>query len=742
MAQDPLHVLWIEPQLPGPAGRGGRLAGEAPGLSRARFTATRSSRARPGPRPSGKGLDVQVFGVGGIAREQAVSWSRTLERSLCYSYGCWEVLEKKTAAADRPDRGPIDGAGLEPVRAGLLRRRLRWSTSSITTITPTATTWPARPGPRRPRPTFTGGGRWPRSICSTWSRPLWAGLPRSGSADSIRLSTATSSWCCTTASTPGVSSGRRGKRPGHTRLRSIAGRVDSGLDAGRQLRGPLAGPRSRVRPVPHRWPTPCCRSDPDVLCVVVGDPIVRRGLDVDVSQPRLRRSPDERRIRRSIRDRLWFVGNLRRPRSLPRSWPPATCTWPRAGPTRWPGRCWRRWPPAASSWPPIPSRIARSSSPGDTGLLVDGQRHRGRWRAQALAVLADLAAFRPLGDAAGGDGARIDYCPGCLSAAARRGRFRRWRPPGGTGRERPVHPRRLPRPVRPSSASSSPGSAAGGAASWCRASRAARPPHREMLRDARAAPRCRWSAEHRSSDGIPWPQIYGHYLEQCRIRSTTRSRPCRTCGPTSSSLTAAEARRPCFCARCVDCPIIIYCEYYFANSHRDISYRIDLPPAEPAPFFPRCINAPTLATLVDCDAGYSATHWQKQSFPRRFHSKIEVHFDGIDTALYHPGPAPRQIGETVDSLRHARGHVRIPRTRVDPWIRPVHEGCPPHIAQARSDVIFVVAGGEEIHYGWDKLHTGAPSFKQWVLRQDRATTWTGLSSPGGSCPSNWPTSSG
>ena len=38
------------------------------------------------------------------------------------------------------------------------------------------------------------------------------------------------------------------------------------------------------------------------------------------------------------------------------------------------------------------------------------------------------------------------------------------------------------------------------------------------------------------------------------------------------------------------------------------------------------------------------------------------------------------------------------------------------ILKARSDVIFVVAGGEEIHYGWDKLHTGAPSFKEWVLR--------------------------
>ena len=37
------------------------------------------------------------------------------------------------------------------------------------------------------------------------------------------------------------------------------------------------------------------------------------------------------------------------------------------------------------------------------------------------------------------------------------------------------------------------------------------------------------------------------------------------------------------------------------------------------------------------------------------------------------------------------------------------------IARRCADVLFVVAGGEEIHYGWDKLHTGSPSFKQWVL---------------------------
>jgi glycosyltransferase involved in cell wall biosynthesis len=224
------------------------------------------------------------------------------------------------------------------------------------------------------------------------------------------------------------------------------------------------------------------------------------------------------------------------------------------------------------------------------------------------------------------------------------------------------------------------------------------------------------AAEHRNSDGIPWPQIYGHYLEQCRsVHDAIRAKP-----ELRPDLVVAHGGRGAptlFVREVVDCPILIYCEYYFAHSHRDISYRIDLPPAEPAPFFPRCINAPTLVTLVDCDAGYSATEWQKHSFPARFQSKIHVFFDGIDTELYRPGPAPREIG----------GKSIGAGTRVVTFVSRGLESIrgfdlfmkvAARIGQVRSDVVFVVVGGEEIHYGWDKLHTGAPSFKQWVLSQE------------------------
>ena len=176
--------------------------------------------------------------------------------------------------------------------------------------------------------------------------------------------------------------------------------------------------------------------------------------------------------------------------------------------------------------------------------------------------------------------------------------------------------------------------------------------------------------EHKSSDGIPWPQIYGHYLEQCRtIHDAIRARP-----QLRPDLVVAHGGRGApslFLREVVDCPIINYCEYYFATSHRDISYRIDLPPAEPAQFFPRCINAPTLAALVNCDAGYSATHWQKQSFPARFHPKIEVHFDGIDTVAL---PARARTAEDRRAGRSRPGR-RSSRSSRAGWSRSGGSTC-------------------------------------------------------------------
>jgi glycosyltransferase involved in cell wall biosynthesis len=214
-------------------------------------------------------------------------------------------------------------------------------------------------------------------------------------------------------------------------------------------------------------------------------------------------------------------------------------------------------------------------------------------------------------------------------------------------------------------------------------------------------------------DQVPWAQVHGQALEMGRaVFDTVRARGLRPDlvvghGGLTPTLLLRET---------LACPLVDYCEFYFAPRGRDLTYRLDLPPIEEALFYPRCINAATLLNLAAVDKGYAPTTWQRQSFPQRFWPKIEVHFDGIDTELYQPRQAPRVLGGVTlpEGTRivtyAARGFESM--RGFDLFIDVAQR-----ILRERSDVVFAVAGDEGVYYGWDKLRTGGTSFKDWVLRR-------------------------
>lgn len=216
----------------------------------------------------------------------------------------------------------------------------------------------------------------------------------------------------------------------------------------------------------------------------------------------------------------------------------------------------------------------------------------------------------------------------------------------------------------------------------------------------------------------PWPQIFGKFLDLCQaVHAGVKAMPDR-----SFDVTVGHGGRGAptvFLPELLDGPIVNYCEYYFATDPRsDISYRVDLPPAEEvAPFFPRCINAPVLVALQNADAGYSATHWQRNTFPKSYRDRIEVHFDGIDTELYRPrADVPRTLGERTIS-RDTKVVTFVARGLESMRGFDIFLKVAARIARERSDVLFVVVGTELVYYGWDALHTGDRSFKDWALER-------------------------
>jgi glycosyltransferase involved in cell wall biosynthesis len=225
--------------------------------------------------------------------------------------------------------------------------------------------------------------------------------------------------------------------------------------------------------------------------------------------------------------------------------------------------------------------------------------------------------------------------------------------------------------------------------------------------------------DERDDRPTPWPQVFGKYLATCRrVAEALRARP-----EIRPDLVVAHGGRGApvaFLRDVLDCPIVAYCEYYFATEGGDISYRVDLPPAaDVAPFFPRCINAPMLVALQHADAGYSATEWQRATFPAAYHDRIEVHFDGVDTTLYRPpGPGER------DAPRTLGGRAITADAKVVTFVARGLESMrgfdlflqlAARVGAERPDVLFVVAGGDRVHYGWDSLATGGQSFREWAL---------------------------
>ena len=106
-AQPALHRA----ALPGEVGRGGGLAGPTTGVQVPFLLPLGGAERNPGRRRRAGGMEVISFGVGGVAREGSVAWQRSLERSLCYSFGAWEVVDKRRPRPVDVVLGRSDGLG-------------------------------------------------------------------------------------------------------------------------------------------------------------------------------------------------------------------------------------------------------------------------------------------------------------------------------------------------------------------------------------------------------------------------------------------------------------------------------------------------------------------------------------------------------------------------------------------------------------------------------------------------------
>jgi glycosyltransferase involved in cell wall biosynthesis len=270
MTEAPLSLLCIEPRFPGLLGPVCDWLVRKRGF-RCQFYCAAADPAERWPASSGRGLDVVRFGVGGVAREAAAPWSRTLERGLCYAYGCWEVLDRR-----RPR--PIDlalgrSAGLgSSLFALVYQSRLPIVQLFDYYLHPKANDLADEAGPDTPLPYY----RWRRTAnamdlldlengvvpwtATAWQRDLY---PAEYRDDFVVIH-------------PGVDAPHGPRRPARTRR--IAGRT---VPQGAKVVSFVARCLDRLRGFDRfiALAARLQRDDPNVICVAAGDPVAGRGLD-------------------------------------------------------------------------------------------------------------------------------------------------------------------------------------------------------------------------------------------------------------------------------------------------------------------------------------------------------------------------------------------------------------------------------------------------------------------------------
>jgi glycosyltransferase involved in cell wall biosynthesis len=385
---DPLHLLCVEPRFPG------RLGGVADWLVRrrgwrCRFYCTGTEPRDQWPEAVGRGLDLVVYPVGGVARESRVTWTRHLERGLCYAYGCWEALAAKPA-------GPVDvvlgrSAGL----GSTLFVPARLPHTPVVNLfdyyqhahrhdladeaepdTPAAYfQWRRSANAVELLDLENGVHAW---TLTRWQRELFPPEYRDG----FRVLY------------DGVDTRRFTRHAGGER--SVAGRP---IPAGTRVVTFAARSLERLRGFDRflEYANRLLRTRADVLCIVVGAPTVRRGLDVshyqqDYKADLLRQTPLH------DAERVWFLGEVPQPTlaeamavSDLHLYPARPYTVSRSLVEAMAAGCVI----LAANHEPVRDFLTH----GQTGLLVPADVPEA-WERQALAVLDDPAAYRSLGEAA------------------------------------------------------------------------------------------------------------------------------------------------------------------------------------------------------------------------------------------------------------------------------------------------------------------------------------------------------
>ena len=164
-----------------------------------------------------------------------------------------------------------------------------------------------------------------------------------------------------------------------------------------------------------------------------------------------------------------------------------------------------------------------------------------------------------------------------------------------------------------------------------------------------------------------------------------------------------------------DVPLLCYFEWFynaegsdvdFANKNLNIDERAKL----------RCKNSHLYVDLDICDAGICPTKWQRSQFPKKFHSKIKVIHDGVDTDFCTPNKDAKFLIKDKNIELTAKDEVITYATRGMEAYRgfPEFMKAAEKLLKKRPNLQIIIGGEDRICYGPQLANT---TYKTMMLKQ-------------------------
>lgn len=164
--------------------------------------------------------------------------------------------------------------------------------------------------------------------------------------------------------------------------------------------------------------------------------------------------------------------------------------------------------------------------------------------------------------------------------------------------------------------------------------------------------------------------------------------------------------------------VLCYCEFYYRDQGSDVGFdtEFDGPPDFDLRCRLRMKNVHFLVGLEASDQGVSPTAWQRDQFPREFHSKIQTVFDGIDTSVVSPGHASISLKRDNIVLGPDDEVLTFVSRNLEPY-RGFHifMRALPEILRLRPKARAVIVGGDDVSYG--RRHHSGKTYRQVLLEE-------------------------